>query len=66
MTEEPERSIIYGSDLGDGPEVKTTFRFLGVLRYLKLVGSDAYYKSTGRNKVVSLVIHRILYPDKES
>lgn len=41
-------------------EVKSTFRFLGTLRSLKLIGTESFMHATMKNRVAKLVISRIL------
>lgn len=41
-------------------EVKTVFRFLAVLRSLKLCGTEAFMHATAKNRVASLVIRHVL------
>lgn len=45
----------------DGPEqVKVVFRFLGVVRSLKLIGTEAFMHATMKNRVAKMVIAHVL------
>jgi hypothetical protein len=41
-------------------EVKTTFRFLAVVRSLRLCGSEAFMHATMKNRVAKLVITHVI------
>lgn len=41
-------------------EVKTVFRFLGVVRMLKLCGTEAFMHATMKNRVAKMVITHVL------
>lgn len=49
--------------MGSAPdEVKTTFRFIALLRQLKLIGTQVLIASTMKNKIAKMVLNRILDP----